>query len=561
MSNDPQNPESGDSKDALDLSGLSFGPAWARDKSESKPARKYQDRPDRDNSRDRRGGGGRQDGRRSSGRGRDQREEGGGDRRRGGGGKFQGGRGRRDDRGPQREEIPAPEGFAVSFMPNEESLDLLAKEVTQTGRTFSVFDLAKVLLQGRDRFRVTFENPEKLVFRCREDNSVWLTKEEALRHLWNADWRSKFYTEVQVESEAPTGSFQAVAKCGMTGKFLGPPNYHAYQQNVAAIHREQFSNMPLERYKSRIVMERGEEAVNAWLESMKTTTQWKLADPEKEAAPETEAPSKEATDSQEAPATEEAVEEKTDNSIPEPEGEPAAEEKTPEEAPATEPELFKTAREVEQHFLANHFKAAFEETDRAWVMGDIQGKFLSPGLLTLLKNSVTEEKRYPSNLMPVVCRQLSGRHVAVFKWNKKLKVGPSRPHAVAPDAKLSERPQAIIDYLKENSGKKLKNLWDKFLPDDAEESVKSEWYHDLHWLLNQGHAILLSDTSLHLSKQGDGEKGPAKKAAPKAKKEAAEKPAAELPKEKSPPQAPATEKAPEADSAPASEQAEKASEE
>ncbi|MDB4546156.1 hypothetical protein N9Z88_03935 [Akkermansiaceae bacterium] len=586
MSNDPQTPESGD---ALDLSGLSFGPAWARDKSESKPAKKYQDRPDRGDSRDRRGGGGgrRDDRRGGGGRGRDQRG-GGGDRRGGGGGgQFQGGRGRRDDRGPQREEIPAPEGFGVSFMPSEESLDLLAKEVTQTGRTFSVFDLAKVLLQGRDRFRVTFEHKDKNVFRCREDNSVWLTKEEAIRHLWKADWRSKFYTEVQVEGEAPKGSFQSVGKCGMSGKYLGPPNYHAYQQNVAAIHREQFGNMPLERYKSKIVMERGEDAVNAWLESMKITTQWKIAEPEAEEKPAAEEKEEtpEAKVKEAAPPEAEVTEEATPEIAEEPAAEeteaPAAEESevetAAEDAPeaeeafiveATEVELFKTARDVEQHFLANHFEAAFEETNRAWVMGDIQGKHLSPGLLTLLKNSVIEEKRYPANLMPIVCRQLSGRHVAVFKWAKKLKVGPSRPHAVAPDAKLSERLQAIIDYLKENSGKKLQELWEKFLPEGSTDEVKGQWYHDLHWLLNQGHAILLSDTTLHLSKSGDGGKAPAKKSAKKAAKKAKkpvieekpseaakeEAPQAKAPEEKAPEEKapePAVEDAPVAEATPA----------
>ena len=590
MSNDPQPPES---DGALDLSGLNFGPAWARDPAESKSVKKYNDQGDRSESRDRRGGGGRGD-RRGGGRG-DQRgggQRGGGqrgDRRDGGGnrGKFQGGRDRHDERGPQREEIAFPEGVKVSFMPSEESLDLLAKEVTQTGRTFSVFDLAKVLLQGRDRFRVTFEHKENPFFRCREDNSLWLTKKEALSHLWRADWRKKFYEEVQIEGEAPSGSFQAVAKCGLTGKLLGPPNYHAYQQNVVALHREQFANMPLERFKSRIVMERGEEAVEAWLESMKITTQWKVAEPDAEEVADEKAP-QETPAEEAAPAEEVATGEETSTSEEAPEAEvivevaedspTPAEEAAPQEASveaeavespdASEEEivLLKTAREVEQHFLENHFESTIEESKRAWVMGDIQGKNLSPGLLALLKNSVVEEKRYPANLMPIVCRQLSGRHVAVFKWEKKLKVGPSRPHAVSAKTQLAERPQAIIDYLGKNSGKKLQDLWKKFLPEDASDVVKGEWYHDLHWLLNQGHVILLSDTSLHLAKSGDVGKPSAKnevklasrkkavsKEEPAAEEKpvAEEKPAAEQPAEEKKAEVPAPEpEAPVAESGP-----------
>lgn len=565
------NEENTEGNESLDLSGLNFGPAWARSPSESKSAKKFKDRGDRSESRDRRGGGDGGD-RRGGGRGRgrggdDQRGGGRGRGGRGRGGDFRGGRGGRggrDDRRPQREEVAAPEGFKIRFMPSEESLDLLAKEVTQTGRTFSVFDLAKVLLQGRDRFRVTFEHPEQKIFRCSEDNSVWLTKTEALRQLWRGDWLKKFYEEVQVEGEAPSGSFQAVARCGISGKYLGPPNYHAYQQNIITLHREQFANMPLERFKSKIVMERGEETVAAWLESMKITTQWKISSgevteteeiPAEEKAAEPEAAAEE-TPAAVVPAEVEtpAAEESAENAAapeetPEAEvvSEEVSEESAAEEAPVAseEPaseELFKTTQEVEQHFLANHFEATFEETNRAWVMGDIQGEFLSPGLLTLLKNSVIEEKRYPANLMPIVCRQLSGRHVAVFKWQKKLKVGPSRPHAIPADMKIAERPQAIVDYLQKNSGKKLEELWKTTFAEDATDEQKAEWYHDLHWLLNQGHAVLLSDTTLHLSKSGDQPAPPAKKSA---KKKAAKKaaPKKEKPESKEAPatEAPATE--------------------
>lgn len=545
MSKESQN---AGSDDALDLSGLNFGPAWARDPSESKSLKKFKDRGDRPDSRERRGGGrgrGRGDVRRGGAGGRGEGRIGGG---RGRGGSHKGGRGRDDNRRPKRQDVPAPEGFKIHFMPSEESLDLLAKEVTQTGRTFSVFDLAKVLLQGRDRFRVTFEHPEQEFYRCREDNSIWLTKAEAIRQLWRGDWLKKYYDEVQVEGEAPTGSYQAVARCGISGKYLGPPNYHAYQQNVTSLHREQFANMPLERFKSKIIMERGAEAVEAWLESMKTITQWKVSsgEPAEEAekekneeavgsAPEVE----EATAAEAAPeetATEETAEASSEDA-------PAAEETAFESsAEDSDDPLFKTTAEVEHHFLANHFEAAFEETKRAWVMGDIQGKFLSPGLLTLLKDSVVEEKRYPANLMPIVCRQLSGRHVAVFKWNKKLKVGPSRPHAVPNDMTLAERPKTIITYLEKNSGKKLEDFWKTVFTDETTDEQKAEWYHDLHWLLNQGHAVLLSDTTLHLSKSPKQDQPSAKKAAPrKESSPAPEEKKAEEPEEPQAKESPAEE--------------------
>lgn len=560
-----ETPQTPDDNGALDLSGLNFGPAWARDPSESKSLKKFKDRDDRGDRSDSRGRGDRNDRRGGGGGGGFRDNRGGG----GGGGGFHGkggGQGRRDfESRPPRQEVEPPEGFKIQLMPAEESLDLLARQVIDSGRTYSVFDLAKVLLQSRDRFRVIYESSDRKFYRCREDQSLWLSRDEALRHLWKNDWLSKFYEEVKVEGEAPKGSFSSVARCGISNELLGPPNYHGYQEKLIALHRERFSNMSLDAYKAKVRTERGEEAVEAWLESMKMVTKWKVKSGE-EAPAEEVAPTAEETPATEEPVTEDAsvgeIEEVVAGTADE---EPAVEEAAPdadvvedespaeessEEAPEPEAvaeeevaaesddaELLDDARALERHFAETHFEKVFEETDRAWVIGDIKGNLLSPGLLTLLKRCVAEEKRYPSNLMPLVCRQLSGRHVAVFKWDKKLKVGPSRPHAVSTDTPLAERPQAMITYLLQNSGAVLKDFWAAVRPAVVSDSEKHDWLQDFQWLLSQGHIILLSDTTVHLAKKTDGPQ-PAKKAAKKAAK-----PVAKAPKEpvaKTPP----TEEAP-----------------
>ncbi len=445
-------------------------------------------------------------------------------------------------------------------MPAEESLDLLARQVIDSGRTYSVFDLAKVLLQSRDRFRVIYESNDRKFYRCREDQSLWLSRDEALRHLWKSDWLTKYYEEVKVEGEAPKGSFSSVARCGISNELLGPPNYHGFQEKLIALHRERFSNMSLDDYKAKVRTERGEEAVEAWLESMKQVTKWKPKSGEEEAPAEEAAPVAEETPAADQPVAEEvpaevAAEPAAEEPVAEVEadGEEAAAEEVTEEAPEPEAaseeegaqeddsaELLDDARALERHFAETHFEKVFEETDRAWVIGDIKGNLLSPGLLTLLKRCVAEEKRYPSSLIPLVCRQLSGRHVAVFKWDKKLKVGPSRPHAVSTETPLAERPQAMIKYLEQHSGAVLKDFWAAVRPAEVSDSVKHDWLQDFQWLLSQGHIILLSDTTVHLAKKTDGPQ-PAKKAARKAAKSADQapgKPVAKTPPTEAAPAAP-----------------------
>lgn len=564
-----ETPQTPDDNGALDLSGLNFGPAWARDPSESKSLKKFKDRDDRGDRSDSRGRGDRNDRRggggggfRGGGGGGDRRGGGGGDRRGGGGGERRGGgQGRRDfDNRSPRQEVEPPAGFKIQLMPAEESLDLLARQVIDSGRTYSVFDLAKVLLQSRDRFRVIYESNDRKFYRCREDQSLWLSRDEALRHLWKSDWLTKYYEEVKVEGEAPKGSFSSVARCGISNELLGPPNYHGFQEKLIALHRERFSNMSLDDYKAKVRTERGEEAVEAWLESMKQVTKWKPKSGEEEAPAEEAAPVAEETPAADQPVAEEvpaevAAEPAAEEPVAEVEadGEEAAAEEVTEEAPEPEAaseeegaqeddsaELLDDARALERHFAETHFEKVFEETDRAWVIGDIKGNLLSPGLLTLLKRCVAEEKRYPSSLIPLVCRQLSGRHVAVFKWDKKLKVGPSRPHAVSTETPLAERPQAMIKYLEQHSGAVLKDFWAAVRPAEVSDSVKHDWLQDFQWLLSQGHIILLSDTTVHLAKKTDGPQ-PAKKAARKAAKSADQapgKPVAKTPPTEAAPAAP-----------------------
>ena len=121
--------------------------------------------------------------------------------------------------------------------------------------------------------------------------------------------------------------------------------------------------------------------------------------------------------------------------------------------------------------------------------------------MTLLKATVADERRYPSKLTPILCRQLSGRHLAVFKWKKKLKAGPARPHAVPDDIQLAERPQKMLAWITENSGKNLEEFWEVFLPENPDDEIKRTYYHDLHWLLNQGFVLLMADSTIHLAKE------------------------------------------------------------
>jgi hypothetical protein len=526
------------------LSEFSLGPAWARAKSEPvekkfkhAAEREYKPRQGGDRRDDSRGGGGGRGGNRDDRRGgqgdgrRDDRRGGQSDDRRGGGRDFErGGRGRPDF---QREEIAPAEGVTVTLVPEKTAIQLIIKEVHQVARVYPLFDVAEIILAERSRLRATFEVSEKKspFFRCKLEEAIYLTKEEALRHLLEAPWRDRFIEESTIEIDPPKGNFQSVARCGISGEWLGPPNFHTYQTEIRRLHRERFSNMPFESYLAKVRTERGEEAVNAWLDSMKIQTRWRIlsdeesaakaaeppagrdADPSasiSEAPPEEPAPAEptaeEAASTEEIPeataeaeATSESTEAPTETEPAEEPTTEATEESTPEEPAASESgsehKWFTDRAEFERALAAELLEKAFQITRKAKVSAAILGKNLSPGLLVRLKGTGNHHRKHPAILIPLVCKILETEHMPVFKRKGKLYTGPARPHALAADAVLAPRPAEMVKWIRENTPAKLEGLWKAVLPEGA-TAPPAEYAADLFWLLQQGHILLYTDDTL-----------------------------------------------------------------
>ena len=415
------------------LSSFALGPAWARaagsgpqQAAPKRETRHDDERPPRRGDRD--------DDRRGS-RGRDDR---------GGGSRFRG-RGRDDDRrnGPPRhEEAPPAEGVRVTLVPDAQAVHLIGKEVHQVARVYPLFDVAKILLAERGRCRAVFEAPEPHapLYRGKLDESVFLTREEAARHLWSSELKKQFVEEEVIEVDPPTGNFQLVAKCGLTGMWLGPPNFHAYQVNLRRLHRECFPNMPFAAYSAKVRTERGEEAVNAWLETMKKRIRWRIKG----------------------------------------DGDDA---------------WIDDRSEAERALSTRCFDQAFAETRRAEVLASVPPQNLSASLMTSLKIAGNHARNHPAILIPAVCKAVEAEHLPVFKRQGKLFTGPARPHPLPPGQALAERPAIMVDWIRNNKPAKLEGLWKAVLPEGS-TAPPAEFAADLFWLLHQGHILLFTDDTL-----------------------------------------------------------------
>ena len=435
------------------LSALDLGPSWARDAvprpshrspkaaadvpaAEVRPARRADDRKDRGfapRSQDRPG----RDDRRGPARGASSQ--------------------RRFSR-PEPEVVISPAaGVKVLIEPNTDALHLIAKEVAHVARVYSLFDIAKTLLSQRERYHGVFtvEETKAPIYYGHRDHSLWLTKEEAVQHFWKAEWRGDLYEEEVVEIDGPTGNFQVIAKCGLSGKVLGPPNYHAYQSTIRQVHRELFPNMPFDRYAAKIVTERSEEAVQAWLHGMKTKLRWK----------------------------------------------PVGQEETV---------WLEDRAAVEQHFLNHRFPEMYVATHRVEVPANTPVQFFSPSLLVSFKNAARHAAQHPAIIIPTVCNLLEKEHLPVFKKQGKLYAGPSRPHPIPDDTAFADRMELIVNWMRSHPETKLAKLWKGVLP-EGETDPSADWLADLFWLLSQGHLLLFADDNLILPLRRKAEESPAAK--------------------------------------------------
>lgn len=350
-----------------------------------------------------------------------------------------GGRPRGDESGrferDRREGPPPPlAGWQAKLMPEPRSVEVIAKQIKVSGRAFSVFDVGRLFMSSRERYVVQFSREKsrpaptpgpqslppqarpaaaapqatlgpELIYQCVADHSLWLSREEANRHILNSPAITKYYRTEAVTVDAPKGNWSAVAVCGFSGALLGPPNHHDFQRNVARLHRERFSDMPLERYKSRIRTEKDEALLSKWQDSQTSTTHFVQVTAD--ALPEGEEP----------------------------------------------PTPLKSQAEMEAHFLRTHADTAVKEVNTATVPGNIPGKCLTPPLFSLLRREVEQQQRFPMGLVQDLCRELEGRGLRFFKRDKKATfVVRTRPHFLPDDLVLSERIRRIVEMVRANPG-------------------------------------------------------------------------------------------------------------
>jgi hypothetical protein len=180
---------------------------------------------------------------------------------------------------PKQEAVP-PLPLAVSILPEEKGVESLARQIRVTGRAYPLFDIAQLILQKPERQQVRFDvkknaegKPLQPLFLCALDDTLWLSEDEAVQHILSRHFQT-FYQVERTATDPPRGTYTFVAQCGLSGKILGPPNYHDYQTQLHKLHTERFAHMPFEAFKARVKIVRDEAVVKQWIEDHSFKTEY-----------------------------------------------------------------------------------------------------------------------------------------------------------------------------------------------------------------------------------------------------------------------------------------------
>jgi hypothetical protein len=346
-----------------------------------------------------------------------------------------------------------------------------------TGRAYPLFEIAQMILQKPERHSVTLsvrKNPEgqaaQPLFQSALDETVWLSEEEAIRHLLDKHFAT-FYQAEKTQTDPPKGTYTFVAQCGMSGAILGPPNYHDYQNQLRKLHAERFARMPFEAFKARVRIVKDEAVVKKWIDEQS----WKI--------------------------------EYVCLNVP-------------------EPLKLATRDEVEKHFREVHLPNIIKSPETVHLTGSASRGIRSHPLARLIRQTWEDQKRFPLQVATVLSQKFAAHGLQFFKVNKSVThVAVARPHYLDMEATpVSESIKKIVDFIGQHPKCSRRKLLESLAPgsqppraqaqpaaqpgETAAEAMPPEpspeytaVIADLHWLVHQGHVIEFANGTLELAKK------------------------------------------------------------
>lgn len=371
------------------------------------------------------------------------------------------------------------------IVPAGKVVDSLAKQIRLTGMAYPLFDIAALVVAKPERFGVRYSvakradgSPACPLFLCDLDQTLFPSLDEAVRHVLRKHFDT-FYQAEQTPIDPPKGNYTFVAQCGLSGKVLGPPNFHDYQNQLRKLHAERYSKMPFEQYKSRVKIVRDEEVVKKWLEDQSFKTEYICLN----VPDELKLPTREA---------------------------------------------------VEEHFREVHLEVIIKQVNSHVITSSALTEQPSRPIKELYRRTFSQQQKFPIKVVHELSQQFSSKGLQFFKVNKSVThVAVARPRFLDFETTpVADAIRGILEYINATPGCNRRTLLEALAPAEAEapavpaatEAADTEAteaaetpalpdarvarlspaaqaiHDDLHWLIHEGHVIEFASGILETAK-------------------------------------------------------------
>ncbi len=347
---------------------------------------------------------------------------------------------------------PPPAAVEVRFVPVARVLEAVLAQIKGGHLAYSVFSLARMFLDKPERYDVIVKAQSETLFQLGENGPV-ASDQRVLENGAFLAQKDEFYRTEVTQTEPIKGNFTSVARCRLSGVFLGPTNHHAYQPQLRNLYEQRFSRrMSFPEYQRQIEIISTPEAVERWKEEARSVTTYLTLK---------------------------------------------------EEPPLT----FKNAAETERHFRQTYLPGLLRSSLEARVDGVVSRRLADRSLGRAIEEAWAREFRSPSKMMQELMGAFRQGALHTFRHRKgMLFVSPVRARPFQHgSSSVSSSVAAILSALGENPGINRKQLLEKLPHDEAEaadarEKKKLSLASDLHWLIGEGHVIEFNDGALDLAR-------------------------------------------------------------
>jgi len=339
---------------------------------------------------------------------------------------------------------------SVGFFPDDAKFEVLGEAMKKSLITYELFSIAQLILDKEDRLSILIKpvqadkNPEATLSLSVPDGLPFLTEAEAVNHVMSRHL-DKFFDTVEVDIEAPKGSFSMVARCPKSGSILGAPTHHHYQKNLREHHARYFPNVPFERFKAGLEMVRDQEAIDQWVKSMSKRLEY-----------------------------------------------------APKDRKEGEPERLESIDAARGFLLAFRRDATVITRPQVRFPGRLLAEMPPGPLRDSIRHALELQRRFPLDTANGIRGRLRKEGFHLYKKGSKgiTYACGVRRKCRDPKSTFSDSMQKILDCLDKTSGQQSKDVVAQVAGEGADDAAKSKVLADLNFLITEGYIAKLHDGRL-----------------------------------------------------------------